>query len=505
VWSKSVASRDVGPVAGPLALLESSSVVGCIVLTADGSIRDANTLATRWLTGGAGGSPESLGFEEWLPRPADRAAVGRAFESGGARQIELELGLASGDRLPVVGDLIPLGEPGRKACLGVFRDATAGRHLKAGMERSARLEALGSLTSGVAHDFNNLLTILIGNLALAAEEAREQPKLFAKLKAARDAARRGGDLIQQLLSFARQEPVASRLINPARVISGVAPLIQRALGGRIKLELELDESVDAIQGNSAQLESVIVNLAVNARDAIESTGHVRLAVSADGGDAEAKPGRGQGRYLCIEVSDDGSGIPADVVDRVFEPFFTTKAEGRGSGLGLSMVKAYAEQFGGKTELLSQPGQGTTVRLWFQTSSGAIDESAAMTMPMAVLPTGDELVALLIADETLSGMLQQVLTALGYRCRIVTDLGAASRLLKDLTPELVVSDGFDVRLLTEAQPEAARSRVLMLGGVDETGAGQAFPVLRKPFSLPDLATAVRETLDAGPGTKPADAL
>ena len=500
VWSESATVKAPESAQQVVTLLESSRVFGCVVLDNAGNIRWVNGLFGRWLENLAGDSATPKNISDWLPELGDREAVQRALQTEGESQLRFQLGLGDGAGIPVVGDLIPLGAQDQvQSFAGVFYEAAAYQNLKAGMERSARLEALGSLTSGVAHDFNNLLTILVGNLSLVAEDLRDEPRHFPKLKAARDAAQRGGDLIKQLLSFARQEPVASKLINPAKVISGVAPLIQRALGTRITFELDLAENVDPIQGNSAQLESVIVNLAVNARDAIDQQGHVRISVSSpvQDGSELAQTGPGAGPYLVIEVSDDGAGIPSDIVDRVFDPFFTTKANGQGSGLGLSMVKLYAEQFGGTSELVSQQDAGTTVRLRFPVSSGTIADSAAMTMPLAALPSGEEAIVVLARDANLSAMMDQTLSVLGYQCRVADDVDAASSLRQEAPCDLVICDGFDRGHLLEADAAAGRtsSRILMLQPIGEDAVQDSHAVLYKPFSLPDLALAVRETLDA----------
>ncbi|HUF71293.1 MAG TPA: ATP-binding protein [Gammaproteobacteria bacterium] len=468
-----------------LALLETSSVVGCVVLAANGEIRRANALFRRWLEESAGCAKIPRRLVAMLPRPDDVRTLERALEAGGAREIAIELKAGAGAHLPLVGDLIPIVRRGQPPLLaGVFRAAHADKKLKDGMERSARLEALGSLTSGVAHDFNNLLTILVGNLALVAEELRGEPRQFEKLKSARDAARRGSELIKQLLSFARQEPVESRSINPANVIARIAPLIQRALGSRIALELALDEQGDPIQGNSGQLESVIVNLAVNARDAIEGSGRVRIAVSSAGAE------------LTVEVSDDGVGIPAEIADRVFEPFFTTKADGKGSGLGLSMVRLYAEQFGGTAELSSRPGAGTSVRLKFPMSAGSVDESAAMTMPVASLPSGKEHIVVVASDDSVSVMTTQILSVLGYRCEVAGTPERARELFRASLPDLVIIDSFDIASIVAAQQSihGNASRFLRLVAIDAGRAKPDCPTLQKPFSIPDLAVSVRSALD-----------
>jgi len=496
-----IATESPESLQNTLALLEASSVIGCVVLGDDGEIHGSNALFRHWLVGRAVSLLEQRNLADWLPRLEDQETLQQAVQSNGISQVTIQLKSSGGSHLSIVGDLIPLSDTHEgRTFAGFFHETVMDQTLSAGMERSARLEALGSLTSGVAHDFNNLLTILTGNLSLVAEELRGHPRQFAKLKSARDAARRGGELIKRLLSFARQEPVAADLINPTKVIADIAPLIERALSKRISFELDLEKDVDPIQGNSAQLESVIVNLAVNARDAIDDEGCVKISVSSANVDESDGPHRGlsPGPYLRIEVSDDGDGIAPDTIDHIFEPFFTTKADGRGSGLGLSMVKLYAEQFGGTPQVVSRPGVGTTVWLWFPTSSGTIEDSAAMTMPVAALPSGDELVVVLASDDSLGSMLEQILAVLGYQCRLVDNLGAASDLFQEALPELLIVDDFDVSPLLEAQATSGRhlSRILVLRGDGAEDATQSHPVLHKPFTLPDLAVAVREALDTG---------
>ena len=193
------------------------------------------------------------------------------------------------------GDLSLQGEGAGRRIVGVFVDGDDSKALRAAAQRSARMEALGSLTAGVAHDFNNLLTVLVGNLYLIGEELREQPRVFEKLKAARDAGKRGTELIKQLMTFARREELDVGTIDPSKVIADLLPLLRRALGVRITLETTLQENVGAVRASVAQLESAVVNLAVNARDAIEGKGRISIEVAAaDVSDQEA-PLRGLAR------------------------------------------------------------------------------------------------------------------------------------------------------------------------------------------------------------------
>src|SRR5690606_23132035 len=199
---------------------------------------------------------------------------------------------------------------------------------------------------------------------LVAEELRDQPKSFAKLKSARDAARRGADLIRQLLAFARREAIDSDVVDPAQVIEGLLPLLRRALGSRVNIQPGVRPDVGRVRCNAAQLESVLVNLSVNARDAIEGNGNVVLSaanLSMTHEEASRYRLRG-GEFIEVSVQDDGTGISEEVLGRVFEPFFTTKAERGGTGLGLSMVRWFAEQSGGAASIKSRPGKGTKVSL-----------------------------------------------------------------------------------------------------------------------------------------------
>jgi len=486
--SNAAASGPKGQALEPLEALGQSRLAACVRLDADGRIVAANSLCREWLTGDPAGGLDGRSFVEWLGQSANVESFREAARAGEPRSLSFALRSAGGESMTLQAELIP--DADTRGLLGIFfRLSDQTFAMPARMERSARLEALGSLTSGVAHDFNNLLTILIGNLSLVAEDLRGDERMFGKLKAARDAARRGSELIKQLLSFARQEPVASKPIDPAAVIGRIAPLIERALGKRIAFELDLDAAAGSIQGNSAQLESVIVNLAVNARDAIEAKGAVTIRVGTT-----AERSR---RNVFIEVADDGSGIPSEVVDRVFEPFYTTKPEGKGSGLGLSMVKAYTEQFGGKLSLKTGAGEGTTVRLAFPGIREVAEDSAAMTMPIAALPAGRERVLILTHDESLAAMIEQVLSVLGYSCQNASDPAAAATMLRRDKPELVICDGIDSGwpLAAQSDPDQARCGVLWLSSIAESAGTSRGAVLHKPFSLPDLAVAVRSSLDA----------
>ena len=486
-------------------LLADSSVVAVALVSRSGELRWCNETFSNLLHVPSPTELAGRSITDFFEQAKDWAVLARVEPGAPRRRIKLRLKTAEDASLVLKGDVIGIdAQENEGAVLLMLGDGTELEQLRLAVQRSARLEALGSLTSGVAHDFNNLLTVLVGNLALIAEELREQPERFAKLKAARDAATRGADLIRQLLAFARQEPVESDLINPAKVIAKIVPLIDRALGSKVTLELELDENAGSVLGNSAQLESVIVNLAVNARDAIDLGGTVRIVVGMVQVDAEtaARVGLEPGAFLRIEVADDGGGIPAEVIERVFEPFFSTKTDRGGTGLGLSMVKSYATQFSGAATIESAPGQGTAVRLLFPRAADTLDDSIAMTMPLSTLPTGDESVLLVAADDGIQAMVSQILSVLGYDVRTAEGLGEANLMMRERMPGLLISDGFDPAALINAlsgdaaSASACRTLRLLTGSeASDLDDAKRSQLLFKPFSLADLAGAVRDALDA----------
>jgi nitrogen fixation/metabolism regulation signal transduction histidine kinase len=286
-------------------------------------------------------------------------------------------------------------------------------------------------------------------------------------------------------------------------VENIVPLIDRALGVGIALTVRIDPQRGAVMGNSAQLESVIVNLAVNARDALPSGGEVNISVSNVDLDLQSLPSPelSPGPYVEICVADNGSGIPQEVVDRVFEPFFSTKGDQGGTGLGLSMVRAFARQFGGAAEIESTVGEGTLVRLLLPMNEAQAEHSASMTMPLSALPSGNERVLILAGDDSLGSMMSQILEVLGYAVSVEHSLARANELLLEGKADLLIVDGFDAEALLAAQKMrnggSAELVAIQLSTDERRGDRSArfgLRTLKKPFTLPELAAAVRECLD-----------
>ena len=486
-----------------LAILEDSTVVMAIAVAPDGRVVFANERMRRFL---GAVDTHALG----TPRLLDLLVESKDWElwrdaSTQARGVSIALRAPSGRVQLLRGDIRATSDDATRRVLGVFVEADDEQNLRVAAQHSARMEALGSLTAGIAHDFNNLLTVLVGNLYLLAEEVRDRPKVFEKLKAARDAGKRGTELIKQLLAFARREELDVGIIDPGRIIDGLVPLLRRALGVRITLDTTLQPDAGAIRASTAQLESVIVNLAINARDAIDGKGRIAIDVAriqvASTDAARRRLARG-GAYVAISVRDTGNGIAPELLERVFEPFFSTKGERGGTGLGLSMVRWFGEQAGGAVEIASVVGQGTTVTLLLPQQTEHVSEPGDKTMPLSILPTGTERVVVLAPDEAVRATIHQTLEVLGYRVHLASGVEDLLAAVGAEDTHLLVLDGLvrsDADVLIRAR--ALRPRLCIIVTSDAGRPVERFPTpgvgtLTKPFTLADLAGTVRRTLDNG---------
>lgn len=441
-----------------------------------------------------------------LVNPDDWQHWERAAEGQRVNGKEITLRVGADRDIVLKGDIWPVEGPktDSRYLFGAFIDITESKLFRAAVQRAARSDALSSLAGGMVHDFKNLLTVLIGNLYLIAEGVRDRPALLEQARRARDVAKRGADLTQSVLSFARESSSAPQSLDPKRLLTNLKPLLEHAVGSRVSLELAIAPDVPSIQASAAQFESVVLNLVINARDAIAEAGRIRIGASdtvLDAGAAE-RVGVAAGRFVRVVVADNGAGIPESAKARVFEPFFTTKGEGRGTGLGLTMVKWFAESAGGALELASEPGKGTTVTLLLPASREPADASPSMTMPLSSLPGGHESVLVVATDRGVADTLRDSLAVLGYSVHITHESAGISQLLGGGKFKLAVLDSSADSNATPRRLAAAIRRrfpaVSTLVVVDpdarERDGPGGSPALYKPFTLKDLATRVRLTLD-----------
>jgi signal transduction histidine kinase len=250
------------------------------------------------------------------------------------------------------------------------------------LHQSQKMEAIGHLTGGIAHDFNNLLQVVIGNLNLIRRLSGGNDKVLGYALSAEQAAKRGADLTGSLLAYARRQALRTEQVNVNKLLAEFEPLLLRALGATVEFRMVFGEPVPACEADPAHFQSAILNLAINARDAMPHGGRLIIASGAESlGDADlaGNPDARPGRFATVSVSDTGEGMTEDVMARVFEPFFTTKEVGKGSGLGLSQVFGFVRQSGGHLRLVSAPGQGTTATICLPAA-----EAGGSTVPVAAM-------------------------------------------------------------------------------------------------------------------------
>jgi PAS domain S-box-containing protein len=386
------------------------------------------------------------------------------------------------------------------------------------LRQSQKMEAVGQLTGGIAHDFNNLLTVVTGNIGMAQRaldaanitDARARRALTGAMKGAERAA----TLTQRLLAFSRRQPLAPKVIDVDKLILGMSDLLQRSLGELIRLQITIAPGLWRVEADPNQLESAILNLAVNSRDAMPEggelvieTANARLDENYAATHAEVPPGQ----YVMIAVTDSGSGMSKDVVDRAFEPFYTTKQIGKGTGLGLSMIYGFIKQSGGHVKIYSEEGQGTTVKMYLPRllrEADNEDDSGTLTTSFEGSPR-QETVLVVEDDDDVRAYTVDCLRELGYRVLEAHDGPSALRLLErqespvDLLFTDVVMPGMTGRELTdEARKQQPGLRVLYTSGytrdaiVHSGRLDSGVNMIAKPFTFEALAEKIRDALDAG---------
>lgn len=323
-----------------------------------------------------GRSPRFLQGPGTQRRELDRIRV--ALVKREPVRVELLNYTKSGDEVWFEVDIAPLLDD-TGCCIyfvAVQRDISSRKLLEARLRQVQRMDAIGQLTSGVAHDFNNLLTVIVGNAEILAETLQTQPALLGPVRSIADAGQRGAELTRRLLAFARQQPLDSQSVNANLAIDSMRPLLDRALGEHIELRVKAAEGLWQAMADVSQLADAILNLVINARDAMPNGGALTLETGNIWFSDEyvrGQPDLASGEYVMVSVSDEGPGIPEHVRERIFEPFFSTKAGGQGTGLGLPMVYAFTKQSGGLVAVDSAPGNGTTIKMFLPraTPSGGV--------------------------------------------------------------------------------------------------------------------------------------
>ncbi len=383
--------------------------------------------------------------------------------------------------------------------------------VEAQLAHAQRLESIGQLTGGIAHDFNNILTVVMGNLQMLREALEPEGSGFIKLvESAQRASQRGAALTQKLLTFSRKQSLAPSAIDPAATLGALNEMLQRTLGEAIQIHIQIAPGCPACLADPLQLDNAIVNLALNARDAMPGGGSLRMTaapVAVTAMTPDISPELPPGHYVMIAVADTGQGMPPDVLRRAYEPFFTTKPSGKGSGLGLSMVYGFAKQSGGTIRMESEVGRGTEVRLFFPATAHATDAAATLAgMPSAAVQSRADTVTILAVDDDLEvlNIADMFLTRCGFRVLRATGMEDALRWLAGPDPisllftDVVLGGGeTGPKLVAAALKIRADLPVLYTSGFAHGSLGVAdvrpIQFLAKPYKQDDLIARVEALL------------
>lgn len=424
-----------------------------------------------------------------------REVVGRR-KDGTTFPMDLSVGEAKQDGSPIF--------------VGMIHDLSDRKRTEAQLIQAQKMEAVGQLSGGIAHDFNNLLTVIVGNAEFLAEQLLSRADLKRLAEDICSAGERGAELTQRLLAFSRKQLLRPVETDCSRLVDSMLKLLRRTLREDIAIVTQTDPALRHAFADPAQLESAILNLALNAQDAMVSGGRLTISTanaSLDQGDHNAHPEVGPGEYVVIAVTDTGSGMTKPVLERAFEPFFTTKEVGKGSGLGLSMVYGFAKQSNGHVTIYSEPGLGTTVRIYLPAVL-AKTQDVPLAVDKEVTDSGSETVLVVEDDPFVRSYAVMSLESLGYKVVSAVDGREALQTLATtahidlLFTDVVMPGGVNGwELAGLARKDRPELRVLLTSGYAlETLAAnghvrQGALILEKPYRKAELARLVREALGA----------
>ncbi|MTD99760.1 PAS domain-containing protein [Paracoccus sp. YIM 132242] len=381
------------------------------------------------------------------------------------------------------------------------------RKTEAALHRSQKMESMGQLTGGVAHDFNNLLQVIAGNLQMLSKDVEGNAKANQRVENALSAVARGAKLASQLLAFGRRQPLEPRVIQPCRLVNEMDELLRRSLGETIEVDVIVPSNLWNICVDRAQLESALLNLAINARDAMDGPGRLTIEmgnVQLDTTYAEAAGDVAAGDYVMLAVTDTGCGMPPEVLERIFDPFYSTKPEGRGTGLGMSMVYGFVKQSGGHVSVYSEPGEGTTVRIYLPRSES--EEEADAPLYDGPITGGTETILVVEDDEAVRATVVDLLGSLGYKVLTARDAQAGLAVVESglhidvLFTDVVMPGTLSSRdMARRAQQVLPGLGVLFTSGYTENSivhGGRLDPgveLLSKPYPREALARRLRHVI------------
>jgi PAS domain S-box-containing protein len=442
--------------------------------------------------------------------PRVRAAVAAALESGTAYTVDHRIRRPDGS-LRVVREQASIERDARGAPLrmtGTVLDVTEQRRLEDQLRQAQKMEAVGQLAGGVAHDFNNLLTTVLASHELLAAQLPADGPHREDLEMIRQAAARAAELTRSLLAFSRQQALEPRAVSLEALLGNFVRLARRVVPEDVEVSVQVDTPSSVIRADPVAVEQMLMNLVTNARDAMAGGGTLRLTVGRGRLDEEHFKTHGwgePGEYVTMSVSDSGAGMDRATLQHIFEPFFTTKPVGQGTGLGMSMVYGLVKQHGGFISVYSEPGRGTTVRVYFPSVEEPAGEHRVAPSPR---PRGGHETILLVEDDaSLRRTATRVLEKHGYTVVTATDGEDALGLVRSrpAAPDLIISDVVMPRtsgpqLLAALKAAGATPRMLFTSGYtardvhERSMLERDVPFLAKPWTIDDLLRKVRDVLD-----------
>lgn len=433
------------------------------------------------------------------------------FEKGECRDVEYQMVKKDGELIEVLLSAIAMYDEGQfQRSLAVMTDVTDRKAVEYKLVQAQKMEMVGQLTGGLAHDFNNLLSVVMGNLQLLEREVETTDKTSRQITAALDAAERGAELTRRLLAFSRRQKLESSIFEPNQMIRGLRDLLTSSLGEHIKLQVSLMPDIANVVTDRAQLESAILNLAVNARDAMPNGGNLTIESAET---TITHPRRFQadeilpGNYVVISVIDTGVGIPRDKIASVFEPFFTTKAVGKGSGLGLSMIYGLMRQSGGYVQIDSVVGCGTTVRLYLPAVTERADRAAEPVKSAGLVKGAGEIILVVEDQDAVRDVAVGLIEELGYTVLKASSGPEAMEIVSSicridlLFTDIVMPGGMDgPTLAIEARKLRPELPVIFTTGYADASVLRKIRssvnggVVTKPYRRDDLAEKISIALD-----------
>jgi len=448
-------------------------------------------------------------YIESFRRTGERKIIGIGREVVGRRK--------DGSTFPMDLSVGEAKQAGESNFVGIIHDLTERKRTGEQLVQAQKMETVGQLSGGIAHDFNNLLTVIIGNAEFLSQRLKARPDLQRLADDIGRAGDRGAELTQRLLAFSRRQTLSPVEFDCNDLLESMRQLLRRALREDIEIKTTFDAELWAAFADPAQLESAVLNLALNAQDAMPGGGALTITTAnlpLDDHYQSMHPEVRPGQYVMIAVTDNGEGMPKEVLDRVFEPFFTTKEVGKGSGLGLSMVYGFAKQSNGHVAIYSEPGLGTTVRIYLPAMSataGKPQDVSPIEAPATAHASAQEIVLVVEDDAFVRSYAINCLASLGYRVVEAIDGGDALKKLGEgvcadiLFTDVVMPGGISGWELAErAQQLRPEMRVLLTSGyaLETLAANGRLPtglaILNKPYRKADLAHRLNEVLRARNG-------